>query len=85
MCLGLVAMLGGGCDQSKQELESTKSSLDSVTKERDDLKTQVATLQKELDTTKAELTKAKTPPPAVLAVKTTPAKKEAAGRSKHAH
>lgn len=63
MCMSIVALpMLGGCDQSKQELESTKATLTSVTAERDQLKTQNATLQKQLDDTKAELAKAKAPP-----------------------
>jgi hypothetical protein len=59
MMLGVVALLNvTGCDSSKEELESTKTSLANVTKERDTLKTQVTTLQQQFDATKAELTKA---------------------------
>lgn len=73
MCLGLLTMLGAGCDSSKQELDSTKSTLADVTKERDDLKTQVANLQKQLDDSKVELAKAKAPPAPAIAGKTPPA------------
>jgi peptidoglycan hydrolase CwlO-like protein len=88
MCMGVVALLGG-CDSSKQELDSTKTTLNSVTAERDDLKAKNATLQQQLDATKAELAKAKTPPAATAAVTPTPAKgatdakHPAADKSKH--
>jgi septal ring factor EnvC (AmiA/AmiB activator) len=90
MCLGVVAFLGG-CDSSKQELESTKATLSSVQSERDQLKTENATLQKQLDDTKAELAKAKAPATATAAAATpattktaTDAKKPAAAdKSKH--
>jgi len=90
MCLGLLTMLGAGCDSSKQELESTKSTLADVSKERDDLKTQLANVQKQLDESKVELAKAKAPPaaptpgktpPAALAAKTPAAGKDA--KAKH--
>lgn len=86
MCIGVVAMLAG-CDASKDELDSTKSTLASVTKDRDDLKTQVTTLRQQLDTANAELAKAKAMPPTATATKT-PAPtdaKAAAGKNKHAH
>lgn len=89
MCLGVVAFLGG-CDSSKPELESTKATLSSVQNERDQLKTQNATLQKQLDDTKAELAKAKAPAPATTAAATPAATKPAdakhpasADKSKH--
>jgi len=64
MSLGLLAMLGGGCDSAKEELETTRATLTTVTKERDDLRAQVATLQKQVDTAKADAEKAKAAPPA---------------------
>ncbi|HWE30759.1 MAG TPA: hypothetical protein VHB97_22280 [Polyangia bacterium] len=96
MCLGVVALLGG-CDASKNELESTKTTLNSVTSERDNLRTQNADLQKQLDATKAQLAKATTPASpaagataATTASKTTKtpdaaAKHPAAEKGKHAH
>jgi outer membrane murein-binding lipoprotein Lpp len=80
MCMSVVALLGG-CDSSKQELDSTKTTLNSVTAERDDLKTKNATLQQQLDAAKAELAKAKTPPAATAAV--TPATTKPATDAKH--
>jgi hypothetical protein len=73
-CIGLLGLLAG-CDASKAELESTKSTLSSVTKERDDLKTQVGSLQQQLDTARADLAKAKsaTPAPAATTAAATPA------------
>ena len=88
MCLGVVALLAG-CDSSKQELDSTKSTLATMTKERDDLKAENTKLQQQLDATKAELAKATAPAaPAATAAKTpaaTDAKKApaAADKSKH--
>jgi septal ring factor EnvC (AmiA/AmiB activator) len=58
MCLSVIALLAG-CDTSKDELESTKSTLASVTKDRDDLKTQVGSLQQQLASVKADLEKEK--------------------------
>ncbi len=86
MCIGVVAMLAG-CDASKDELESTKTTLASVSKERDDLKTQVSTLQQQLDATKADLAKAKATPAASAstATKTPDAKEGTAAKAKHAH
>jgi septal ring factor EnvC (AmiA/AmiB activator) len=81
MGLGVLAMLAG-CDSSKPELESTRSTLASVTKERDDLKNQLSTLQHQLDETKAELAKAKTPPPPQATAAKTPA---APAKAKPAH
>jgi outer membrane murein-binding lipoprotein Lpp len=80
MCMSVVALLGG-CDSSKQELDSTKTTLNSVTAERDDLKTKNATLQQQLDAAKAELAKANTPPAATAAV--TPAPGKTATDAKH--
>jgi hypothetical protein len=59
MCLGVLAMLVG-CDGSKLELESAKTNLANVTRERDDLKTQVATLEGELTGLRTALAKEKT-------------------------
>ncbi len=58
MCLGVLAMLVG-CDASKAELDSTKTTLANVTRERDELKAQAATLQQQLTITQGELTKEK--------------------------
>ena len=58
MCLGVLAMLVG-CDASKAELDSTKTTLTNVTRERDELKAQVATLQQQLTITQGELAKEK--------------------------
>jgi chromosome segregation ATPase len=58
LCLGVVAFLAS-CDNSKQELATTQATLSDVTKERDDLKSKVASLQQELDTTKSDLSKEK--------------------------
>ena len=76
MSLGVVALLGvGGCDQSKQELDSTKAQLSSVSNERDQLAAKNKELQQQLDATKAELAKAKTPAtPPTAAAAATPAK-----------
>ena len=63
MSLGVVAMLVG-CDPSKAELESTKSTLNSVSQERDALKAKLAASQQELATAKADLAKAKPAAPA---------------------
>lgn len=82
MCLGVVAMLAG-CDASKPELESTKSTLATVSTERDQLRAQVTTLQQQLDAAKAELAKAKTAPPTPPAADAKHAAAPAA--HKHAH
>lgn len=89
MCIGVVAMLVG-CDASKEELESTKTTLASVTKERDDLKAQLTTAQQQLATAKADLAKAKPAAPATAAATTKPgdAKSGAAApaaKTKHGH
>ncbi|HEX4460723.1 MAG TPA: hypothetical protein VIA18_22245 [Polyangia bacterium] len=86
MCIGVVAMLVG-CDASKDELESTKTTLATITSERDQLRTEVTTLQKQLDDSKAQLAKATappaTPPPADAkhAATTPPAKAKSAHKS----
>lgn len=57
-----------GCDASKAELESTKSTLTSVSRERDELRTRLVAAQAQLDAAKADLAKAKAAPtPAVAA------------------
>jgi hypothetical protein len=58
ICFGMLAMLAG-CDTSKVELESAKTNLMNVTRERDDLKVQLATLQQQLSTTRSDLEKEK--------------------------
>ncbi len=91
MCLGAVLFLAS-CDGSKQELANTQSTLNSVTKERDDLKAKVLTLQEQLNTTKTQLAAAKSAPATgALAAKTAepkstpnPANAKSA-KSKHAH
>jgi hypothetical protein len=83
-CLGLLAFLAG-CDASKAELESTKTTLSSVMQERDNLKSQLTALHTELDATKAELAKAKAPappPPAAAAASKTPAPTAAPAKAK---
>jgi multidrug resistance efflux pump len=91
MGMGIVAMLIG-CDASKDELASTKSTLASVTTERDNLKSQLATAQQQLDATKAELAKATasaTPPangaktPGAATAGKTDAAPAAAAKNKH--
>ncbi|HEX3865979.1 MAG TPA: hypothetical protein VHV78_04470 [Gemmatimonadaceae bacterium] len=85
MCIGVVAMLVG-CDASKDELESTKTTLATITSERDQLRTEVTTLQKQLDDSKAQLAKATAPPvtppaDAKHAATTPPAKTKSAHKS----
>jgi hypothetical protein len=68
------------CDASKDALETTKTTLASVQKERDELKTQVFTLQQQLDAAKSELAKAtpaanKTPADAKAGTAAAPAEK----------
>jgi predicted nucleic acid-binding Zn-ribbon protein len=90
MCIGVVAMLVG-CDASKDELQSTKTTLASVQKERDDLKAQVTTLQQQLDVAKSDLAKAKAAAPSATATanKTAPAESKsganAPAKTKKAH
>jgi peptidoglycan hydrolase CwlO-like protein len=91
MCLGVVSMLVG-CDPSKAELESTKSTLTSVTQERDDLKAKLAASQQELATAKADLAKAKPAAPATAAATGKAAPPDAKGgaaapaeKAKHGH
>ena len=90
LCLGVLAMLVG-CDGSRVELESTKATLANVTRERDDFKVQVATLQQQLATSKADLAKATEPPPAdkngkpTMAAKSSPPGSSTVSRDKHAH
>jgi len=77
MCLGVLAMLVG-CDASKADLDSTRTALANVTKERDDLKAQVATLEGQLTSTKADLEKEKATQAADKAGKATMATKTSA-------
>jgi len=96
LCLGVLAMLVG-CDGSRVELESAKTNVANLTRERDDLKVQVATLQQQLTTSKADLAKAKAAePPSVekdtkptMAAKSSPADSSTAAKAakadKHAH
>lgn len=87
MCIGVVAMLAG-CDASKEDLESTKSALSTVTSERDQLKIQVTTLQQQLDVSKAELAKAKTasaPPAPATATDAKHAASTAPAKAKPVH
>lgn len=92
LCLGVLAMFIG-CDASKSELDSTKTSLSEVTKQRDDLKAQVATLQQQLVTAQGDLAKEKASETAASekSGKSTVASKSAAGdsgataKNKHAH
>lgn len=68
MCLGAVLFLAS-CDDSKQQLANTQATLSGVTRERDDLKAKVVSLQDQLNTAKAELAQVKSvPPPATTAV-----------------
>ena len=59
MCLGVLGLLVG-CDGSRVQLESAKTDLANVTRERDELKVQLATLQQQLNGVKADLAKEKT-------------------------
>ena len=61
MCIGVVAMMVG-CDGSKEELESTKTTLATITSERDQLRSEVTALQKQLDDSKIQLAKATAAP-----------------------
>ena len=92
MCLGVLAMLVG-CDASKAELDSTKTTLTNVTRERDELKAQVATLQQQLTITQGELAKEKAAEPAptdksskpAMASKTTTSGTSTASKNRPAH
>ena len=92
MCLGVLAMLVG-CDASKAELDSTKATLTNVTRERDDLKAQVATLQQQLTSTQGDLAKAKAAETgstdksgkAAMASKTTTSGASTASKNRSAH
>ena len=90
MCLGVLALLVG-CDGSKIELESAKTNLANVTRERDDLKSQVATLEGQLTNLKADLAKEKTAEAqapekkAPMASKSSTGETSAAPKNKHAH
>ena len=59
MCLSVIALLAGCDGAPREELDSTKSTLATVTRERDDLQAQVARLQQLLDDAKADLAKEK--------------------------
>ncbi len=80
MCLGAVLFLAS-CDSSKQQLANTQATLTDVTKERDDLKAKVVSLQEELNNAKTQLAEAKrAPSPAAGAVASkTPDAKAAPG------
>jgi phage-related tail protein len=93
LCLGAVMFLAS-CDSSKHQLETAQANLTDVTKQRDDLKAKVASLQEELDATKVELAKAKAVPPAAngaVAAKAPETKsapsdtKDKAAKAKHGH
>lgn len=92
VCLGAMVFLAS-CDGSKQQLATTQASLTQVTKERDDLRMKVATLQDELNGQKVELAKAKTveaAPSGAVAAKTETKSSAAqtngkAAKSKHGH
>ena len=93
LCLSAVVFLVS-CDASKQQLATTQSALSDVTKERDDLKAKVSSLQQDLDNTKAELAKAKAEKPqsSTMATKTSETKSGAgdtqakgAPKGKHGH
>ena len=94
LCLFAVAFLAS-CDSSKQELDTTKATLTDVTKERDDLKTKVASLQQELDATKTDLAKEKAEKDQMTSAMATKgadakgagtdAKAAAAAKGKHGH
>lgn len=92
MCLGVLALFVG-CDGSKVELESAKTNLANVTKERDDLKAQVATLQQQFSNAKADLAKEKAAEAqaseknskAPLASKGSSGDSTAAPKTKHTH
>jgi hypothetical protein len=93
LCLGAMMFLAS-CDSSKQQLATTQASLTDVTKERDDLKSKVASLQEDLDATKVDLAKAKAVPAApngAVAAKTPETKAAAsdtnnkAAKAKHGH
>jgi septal ring factor EnvC (AmiA/AmiB activator) len=92
LCLGAMVFLSS-CDSSKQQLATTQATLADVTKERDDLKSKVTTLQNELDATKVELAKEKSQvgQSGTLAAKTPENGKTAAAatggkaKTKHAH
>ena len=92
MCLGVLAMLAG-CDGSKVELETAKTDLANATKERDELKIQVASLQQQLNNVKQDLAKEKAAEaqapekgkPAPVAAKSASGDSSATPKSKHAH
>jgi phage shock protein A len=94
LCLGVMAFLAS-CDSSKEQLANAQSSLADVTKQRDELKTKVASLQQDLDSTKADLAKAKAAqatPTGTMAAKPADNKNgagdtnvKASSKGKHAH
>ncbi|HXJ18598.1 MAG TPA: hypothetical protein VMT03_00080 [Polyangia bacterium] len=94
LCLGAFLCFAS-CDGSKAQLATAQSTLNDVTKERDDLKSKVASLQDELNATKVELAKAKTaqatPPNSAVAAKAPDAKTSPgetngkAAKAKHGH
>lgn len=92
LCLGALMFLAS-CDGSKQQLATTQATLNDVTKERDDLKAKVATLQDQLNATKVDLAKAKTvttAPSGAVAAKTPDPKAAGdanakAAKNKHTH
>lgn len=92
MCLGMLAMFVG-CDGSKVELETAKTDLANATKERDELKIQVASLQQQLNTVKQDLAKEKTAEtqaaekgkPTPVAAKSSSGESTTAPKNKHAH
>ncbi len=93
LCLGALMMLVG-CDTSKADLESAKTTLASVTQERDNLKTQVTSLQQQLVTAQSDLAKEKAAETAatdkngkatMAAASKTATPGAPAGKSKHAH
>ncbi len=92
LCLGVLAMLVG-CDSSKVDLENAKTTLSNVTRERDDLKVQVASLQQQLTTAKTDLAKEKATEAAApekngkttMAAKSSPSDSSTTAKSKHAH
>ncbi|HXJ22507.1 MAG TPA: hypothetical protein VMT03_19980 [Polyangia bacterium] len=67
LLLGTVLCLAS-CDTSKQELATTQANLTEVTKERDDLKSKVASLQEDLNNTKTQLAQTKNASPSAGAV-----------------
>jgi septal ring factor EnvC (AmiA/AmiB activator) len=56
------AFTASSCDQSKAELDSTKTQLEQVSKERDQLKSQLDSTKQQMATMQAQLDKAKQSP-----------------------